>query len=213
MSAPSLAKAMATARPIPLSPPLISAAFPLSFPLPRCCSYSALGRGVILCSRPGCCDWVCFGCFFPFAGIWFNSSLVREEFGCGLKTSRVRIFNCHEPAAGFHAAEQADIQRLTRLKILSENYRAWLTKGRIRLVFGFRQTAELLKPRVEGVVLVHFGTSNWNSILSRQDKRKPASGGQAVIRVGHQIEFFLCHKLYRAGRSEEHTSELQSPCN
>ncbi len=104
-----------------------------------------------------------------------------------------------EPAAGFHAAEQADIQLLTRLKILLQNYRAWLTTGRIRLVFGFRQTAELLKPRVKGVVLVHFGTSNWNSILSRQDKRKPASGGQAVIRVGHQIEFFLCHKLYRAG--------------
>ena len=39
-SAPSLAKAMATARPMPLSPPVISATLPRSLPLPRCCGSS-----------------------------------------------------------------------------------------------------------------------------------------------------------------------------
>src|SRR5437899_807287 len=51
---PSVAKAIATARPIPLSPPVMSATLFCSFPLPGCFSSSALGRGFILCSRPGC---------------------------------------------------------------------------------------------------------------------------------------------------------------
>ena len=49
-----LAKAIATARPIPLSPPVISAILFCNLPLPRCFSFSALGRGRILYSRPGC---------------------------------------------------------------------------------------------------------------------------------------------------------------
>jgi hypothetical protein len=44
MFAPSLAKAIATARPIPLSPPVMSAILFCNLPLPRCFSSSALGR-------------------------------------------------------------------------------------------------------------------------------------------------------------------------
>jgi hypothetical protein len=61
------------------------ATFPSSFPLPRWCSSSALGRGFILYSRPGCCDWVCFGCSFPFAGMWFNPSLLATDSPLALK--------------------------------------------------------------------------------------------------------------------------------
>src|SRR5205807_452612 len=50
---------MATARPMPLSPPVMIATLSCNFPLPRCFSSSARGRGFILCSRPGClrCFW------------------------------------------------------------------------------------------------------------------------------------------------------------
>src|SRR6266481_1011208 len=39
---------MATARPIPLSPPVIIATLPCNLPLPRCFSSSACGRGFIV---------------------------------------------------------------------------------------------------------------------------------------------------------------------
>lgn len=53
MSAPSFAKAIATARPIPLSPPVIMAALPSSFPLPRCFESWETGLRSISDSCPG----------------------------------------------------------------------------------------------------------------------------------------------------------------
>ncbi len=56
-SAPSRAKAIATARPIPESPPVISARLPSSLPLPRYDSSPWSGLGVISPVEPGadCC--------------------------------------------------------------------------------------------------------------------------------------------------------------
>ncbi len=54
MSAPSLAKRIATARPIPLSPPVARATLFWSFPLPPDCASSDFGCGVISYRRPGC---------------------------------------------------------------------------------------------------------------------------------------------------------------
>src|SRR4029079_13065498 len=60
-SAPSLAKASAIARPMPLSPPVISATLPSSLPLPRL-SCLLSGCGSILYSRPGLRFCCCGGC-------------------------------------------------------------------------------------------------------------------------------------------------------
>ncbi len=54
MSAPSLAKRIATARPIPLSPPVARATLFWSFPLAPDCASSDFGCGVISYRRPGC---------------------------------------------------------------------------------------------------------------------------------------------------------------
>jgi hypothetical protein len=45
-------------------------------------------------------------------------------------------------------------------------------------------------PDLVGVVLAYFGTANWNSILSRHDKRQPATAGGCEIIAGDQIGFF-----------------------
>src|SRR6478609_7134198 len=65
VSAPSLAYAMATARPIPLSPPVISATLFSNLPLPPCSGPWLFGRGVMSFSSPGCRDCCCGGrcCF------------------------------------------------------------------------------------------------------------------------------------------------------
>ena len=65
--APSLANAIATARPMPLSPPVMSAVFPSSLPLPTYSFASAAGGGRIGCSRPGCCVWCCGGLMADFS--------------------------------------------------------------------------------------------------------------------------------------------------
>ena len=56
-----------------------------------------------------------------------------------------------------------------------------------------------LQPLRDGrsVVLAIFGTSNWNSILSRHDDRRPAKAGGLNIIVGVRIEFFVARKLRR----------------
>lgn len=50
---PDFACAIATARPIPLSPPEIRATRSMSFPLPRHRGSSSMGSGVISVSSPG----------------------------------------------------------------------------------------------------------------------------------------------------------------
>jgi len=59
-SAPSRANSTATARPMPLSPPVMRATLPASFPDPWCRG-PASGSGVISSSIPGC-DWRWGGC-------------------------------------------------------------------------------------------------------------------------------------------------------
>ena len=72
--------AIATARPMPLSPPVMSALRPCNFPLPRCAGSSEEGRGVISCSRPGCVDCFCFGrCFFVVGMMIFFFEISRSE--------------------------------------------------------------------------------------------------------------------------------------
>src|SRR5687767_1662021 len=56
-SAPSLAKAMATARPMPESPPVMRATRLASLPEPLCLGSCALGLGRMVDSWPGGC-WV-----------------------------------------------------------------------------------------------------------------------------------------------------------
>jgi hypothetical protein len=51
--APSLANATATARPIPLSPPVMIATFPISFPAARYSCFTVCGRGRISVWWPG----------------------------------------------------------------------------------------------------------------------------------------------------------------
>ena len=60
MSAPSRAKAMATARPMPLSPPVITAFLPASRPLPlyEVSPWSGTGFMASVVPGIGCC---CFG--------------------------------------------------------------------------------------------------------------------------------------------------------
>src|SRR5690348_6122058 len=57
---------MATALPMPLSPPVMSALFPFSFAEPRYSNSPLAGRGFICVSLPGCA-WRCGGNGFPFS--------------------------------------------------------------------------------------------------------------------------------------------------
>ena len=59
-SAPSLANAIAAARPMPLSPPVTSATWPSSLPVPRYSLIFERGRGCIFDSTPGL-RWCCGG--------------------------------------------------------------------------------------------------------------------------------------------------------
>ena len=52
--APSLANNIATARPMPESPPVMSATLPFNFPAAWYAFNSATGLGVISASIPGC---------------------------------------------------------------------------------------------------------------------------------------------------------------
>jgi hypothetical protein len=73
-SAPSRAKAIATARPMPLSPPVISAALPSSLPLPTYECSPKSGAVDILDSSPGgCCAGVAKGGCAP---AWRGSVMV-----------------------------------------------------------------------------------------------------------------------------------------
>ena len=49
-------------------------------------------------------------------------------------------------------------------------------------------------PKLFGVVLVLFGTANWNSILSRHDAQPFATADRLRIMVGARIEFFDARK-------------------
>ena len=112
---------MATARPIPLSPPLINATFPVSFPLPRCRSSSVLGRGFI-CARAQAVATV-------FA--WAVSSV---SLACGSISSPVatiRLWLRKQPCEAFRPLgsirpqlypDGVDLQRFARLKIFSEKF-------------------------------------------------------------------------------------------
>jgi hypothetical protein len=79
-SAPSFANAIATARPIPLSPPVMIATLPLSLPVPLCFASCDLGRGRISDSRPGrrACCWR--GWPFPFLS--FFSAMLFPVLRC-----------------------------------------------------------------------------------------------------------------------------------
>src|SRR5688572_5245320 len=96
-SAPSLAKTIATARPIPLSPPVISATLPSSFPHALYFGSLALGRGRIFDSSPGRRDCCCagrsgFGSFSFFAIVMLLGCFARYTAArkcCALRRARV----------------------------------------------------------------------------------------------------------------------------
>jgi hypothetical protein len=96
-SAPSRANSTATARPMPLSPPVIRATLPASLPLPWCWGRVASGVGVISCSIPG---WV-----WRWGGCSWSSSGMGAPFGMAVVVAEIakpsgNCRNRHRQAAG-----------------------------------------------------------------------------------------------------------------
>src|SRR5438045_4289144 len=78
ISAPSFAKATDTARPIPLSPPVINATRPSSLPLGRRAGSSNRGRGTIVSSMPGWRGWDWGGRAGRLGAVFWGMSASRQ---------------------------------------------------------------------------------------------------------------------------------------